>query len=271
MNAGQARHRSRDSEGGGGIAAAAPSIAVITSEANNPWRRMRRYGLLRRVRSSQMTAEARLATRQKSDFAKPANMFAAFKSPAQKYSSSVFQKSMIFFPHPARSEGTCARHERCGGMRWTRITARDERLNLRTAKSCGPGAPMPASSSRVVSGVKVARKPGHLGEREVSRKPLRRESRRCSGSPVVLPPCFLLHGVHGCDRHPAFPAPSFEGDVRKTRTQIAPRDCKVVAAILEWPILRDAACWPLLRMRAEQAVLIIAHGEERGKAARLEP
>ena len=138
MNAGQARHRSRDSEGGGGITAAAPSIAVITSEANNPWRRMRRYGLLRRVRSSQMTAEARLATRQKSDFAKPANMFAGFKSPAQKYSSSVFQKSMIFFPHPARSEGTCARHERCGGMRWTRITARDERLNLRTAKSCGP-------------------------------------------------------------------------------------------------------------------------------------
>src|SRR6202000_2656675 len=26
--------------------------------------------------------------------------------------------------------------------------------------------------------------------------------------PVVLPPCFLLHGTHGCDRHPAFPAPS---------------------------------------------------------------
>jgi hypothetical protein len=54
----------------------------------------------------------------------------------------------------------------------------------------------------------VARKPGHLGEREVSRKPSRRESRRCSGSPVVLPPCFLLHGAHGCNRHPAFPAPS---------------------------------------------------------------
>jgi len=40
-------------------------------------------------------------------------------------------------------------------------------------------------------------------------------------SPVVLPPCFLLHGTHGCDRHPAFPAPSAreEGGTRcKTRT-----------------------------------------------------
>jgi hypothetical protein len=33
--------------------------------------------------------------------------------------------------------------------------------------------------------------------------------------PVVLPPCFLLHGTHGCNRHPAFPAPSsiFEGQI----------------------------------------------------------
>jgi hypothetical protein len=92
MNAGQARHRSRDSEGGGGIAAAAPSIAVITSEANNPWRRMRRYGLLRRVRSSQMTAGARLAARQKSDFAKPANMFAAFKPPRKNIHLPFFRK-----------------------------------------------------------------------------------------------------------------------------------------------------------------------------------
>ena len=63
----------------------------------------------------------------------------------------------------------------------------------RTAKSCGPDAPTLASSFREASfpEVKVARKPGRLGEREVSCKPLRRESRRCSGSPVVLPPCFF--------------------------------------------------------------------------------
>src|SRR5690349_21396023 len=38
--------------------------------------------------------------------------------------------------------------------------------------------------------------------------PSRRESRNASVEPVVLPPCFLLHGTHGCNQHPAFPAPS---------------------------------------------------------------
>jgi hypothetical protein len=73
----------------------------------------------------------------------------------------------------------------------------------------GPGAPTLTSSFRGASSTKVtvAKGPGHRGEREVSRKPPRRESRRCSGSPVVLPRCFLLHGAHGCDRHPTFPAP----------------------------------------------------------------
>jgi len=63
----------------------------------------------------------------------------------------------------------------------------------RTVKSRGPGAPTLASSFRGASSteVTVAKKPGHRGEREVSRKPPRRESRRCSGSPVVLPPCFF--------------------------------------------------------------------------------
>src|ERR1700736_2060650 len=54
----------------------------------------------------------------------------------------------------------------------------------------------------------VAKEPGHRGEREVSRKPSRRESRMFPVEPVVLPPCFFLHGTHGCNRHPAFPAPS---------------------------------------------------------------
>jgi len=42
----------------------------------------------------------------------------------------------------------------------------------RTAKSCGPDAPTLASSSREASflGATVARKPGHRGEREISRK-----------------------------------------------------------------------------------------------------
>ena len=38
---------------------------------------------------------------------------------------------------------------------------------------------------------------GHRGEYEVSRKPLRRESRVVSGSPVVLLPCFFCTGPMG--------------------------------------------------------------------------
>jgi hypothetical protein len=41
-------------------------------------------------------------------------------------------------------------------------------------------------------------------------KPLRGESRDVSAVPVVLPPCFLLHGDYGRSRRPAFPAPSAE-------------------------------------------------------------
>src|SRR5258707_14023830 len=45
--------------------------------------------------------------------------------------------------------------------------------------------------------------------------------------PVVLPPCFLLHGTHGCNRHPAFPAPSTfsKGKVDANLGRIAPREC----------------------------------------------
>src|SRR5579871_6237043 len=97
-------------------------------------------------------------------------------------------------------------------MRWTRMMAHDGRLNARTAKSCGPDAPMLASSrprcERIVP-VKVARQPGHLGEHEVSRKTT------AQGKPALLrftcgptPVLSILHGAHGCDRHPAFPAPS---------------------------------------------------------------
>ena len=111
---------------------------------------------------------------------------------------------------PPDKRGVAHVTKRCGGMRWTWVTARDERLSSRTAKSCGPSAPTLASSSRVArfSGVKVARKPGHLGEREVNRKPSRRESRRCSGSPVVLPPCFFVARGPWVQSAPAFPAPS---------------------------------------------------------------
>ena len=51
------------------------------------------------------------------------------------------------------------------------------------------------------------KKADHRGERDISRKPLCRESRMqpvtCGPTPVLF-----LHGTHGCIGHPAFPAPS---------------------------------------------------------------
>ncbi len=67
--------------------------------------------------------------------------------------------------------------------------SQDERHSLRTAKSCGPGAPMQAPSlakMRVprISPATVANKLVHRGEPEVSCKPLRRECRVVSAEPV---------------------------------------------------------------------------------------
>jgi hypothetical protein len=99
----------------------------------------------------------------------------------------------------------------------------------RTAKSCGPDAPTLASSFREASfpEVKVARKPGRLGEHEVSRKPLRRESRCCSGSPVVLPPClFHCTGPMGAIGTRLSLRPRLDGGESQARLgHVVPRGC----------------------------------------------
>ena len=65
--------------------------------------------------------------------------------------------------------------------------ATDERATLRTAKSCGPDAPTLASSSWEVGflGARVARKPGHPGERGISRKTIACGNAGCPGELVV--------------------------------------------------------------------------------------
>ncbi len=111
--------------------------------------------------------------------------------------------------HPIR--GACARHERCGGMRWTRVRAEDERLNARTAKACGPDPPMPGSTPGQKPGGRWQRSPAHRGERAISRKPLRRGCRlfrlpcRCLRAQSAL---SFARKARGCGQHPAFPAPS---------------------------------------------------------------
>src|ERR1700692_2337583 len=87
--------------------------------------------------------------------------------------------------HPARSEGRTRRHERWCGIQWTRAATQDERRELRTAKSCGPDAPTLASSSRSNPLATVARKPGHRGEHDISRKTIVQGRSGELGEPVA--------------------------------------------------------------------------------------
>jgi hypothetical protein len=66
---------------------------------------------------------------------------------------------------------------------------------MRTAKSCGSDAPMPASSLRSEAQATVSKKLGHRGEHEVSRKTIARGMPGRSGVTVVttLVCLFFLH------------------------------------------------------------------------------
>src|ERR1700742_5213695 len=112
-----------------------------------------RYRLERTAPSPTRRAKGGLAKRNPDARPCPSTRRANHQNPvhplAKKHSASVVgQISAIGSPRLTREEGRCARHERCGGMRWTRVLATDERLNLRTAKSCGPDAPTLALSWR---------------------------------------------------------------------------------------------------------------------------
>src|SRR5438093_5920427 len=66
----------------------------------------------------------------------------------------------------------------------------------RTAKSCGSDAPMLASSLREEAQATVSNKPGHRGEREVSRKTIARGvpgDFRCDRGDYARVLCFISH------------------------------------------------------------------------------
>src|SRR6478672_21331 len=92
----------------------------------------------------------------------------------------------------------------------------------RTAKSCRSDAPGPASSLREDAQATVSNKPGHRGEREVSRKTIARGMPGDFGVTVVtMLVCFLFR-TRGCGRieRPAFPAPSdFSGAGIKSKAR----------------------------------------------------
>src|SRR5258706_13917467 len=99
---------------------------------------------------------------------------------------------------------------------------------MRTAKSCGSDAPGLASSLREEAQATVSNKPGHRGEREVSRKTIARGMPGETGVTVVTTLVCLFFYTRGCGRieRPAFPAPSDlqkAGRCWKTRAKRAAR------------------------------------------------
>src|SRR5260370_27511109 len=98
----------------------------------------------------------------------------------------------------------------------------------RTAKSCGSDAPMLASSLREEAQATVSNKPGHRGEREVSRKTIARGMPGETGVTVVtILVCFFIsHARLRAHRAPGIPcALCFLGAVGfcKTRAHRAAR------------------------------------------------
>jgi len=161
-----------------------------------------------------------------------------FRSSSQARESKIFRFTRranhhykLAPSHPMRGAAR-DRHERavgCGG----REACERRAQAVRTAKPCGPGAPTLASSSQEAkfSRAMVARKPGHQGERGVSRKPPRREGRIASAEPVCSCAFFVCLGTRdrGCSAHPVFPAPSWFLGRRSTHSPGASRRGNAVA------------------------------------------
>jgi hypothetical protein len=90
-----------------------------------------------------------------------------------------------------------------GGMRWTRRLRTTNASWSRTAKSCGPGAAVLASSFAKISRSDGGKKAVHRGEPEVSRKPSRRESRVVPAHLWSFPLCIAHNARHRGPRVPA--------------------------------------------------------------------
>jgi hypothetical protein len=101
----------------------------------------------------------------------------------------------------------------CDGRFGVRRFLRRTKTSRRTAKSCGPGAAMLASSLRSYPQVTVANKPAHRGEHEVSRKAIAQGMSECLRCPVcscALSLRYLAHETAGAARTRHSLRPLFE-------------------------------------------------------------
>ena len=156
--------------------------------------------------------------------------------------------------------------------------AKDDRKRSRTAKSCGPDAPMAGvkflGSSRFLGMTVTNKLWSHRGEHEISCKTIAQEGRSVSAEPVcscVPSTCILAHETAGaaCTRSSlrplSFGANEFaklgrnvsrEGGVSRSRRPglaTGPTLCPIVSAV-EWtPFdIADAGCYGSPRSQGRQ-------------------
>jgi hypothetical protein len=119
------------------------------------------------------------------------------------------------------------------GMRWT-LWSRETSAPMRTAKSCGPGAPTLALSFRrdtIPAKVTGAKEPGPRGEHEVTVKTIAQGRPDDPAPPVATTVCFLpMHTGRGCELAPGLPCALLFSRVVCTtaRALSAPRECACV-------------------------------------------
>jgi len=81
------------------------------------------------------------SVRAQAIFTNEINPVCPVQSLAWKYFPSVFQKIWLSLPHPVPARGALRdRHERWARDAMDASRPPDERLMMRTAKACGPGA-----------------------------------------------------------------------------------------------------------------------------------
>src|SRR5882762_10281687 len=114
----------------------------------------------------------------------------------------------------------------------------------RTAKSRGPGAPMQALRPWIRTTGDGGNQAWSPGRSRISRNTIVQGMPAVAVYPWLLTPVlFFCTGGHGCNAHPAFPAPSVvrAGHLGSKLARNRRRDREAVATILSRPILRDAA------------------------------
>ena len=170
------------------------------------------------------------------NFASGANSIGRSRSPGKNISISDFMNPCSAASVPRRQEGRTRRHERgaeCGG----RGDAVRRAASSLTVKSCGPGAPMHAPSSCETPKVAHGRRWQelvHRGEREVSRKPSRREGRcdpacTCGSCACAIVFCARPR-VHAATRPSLRPPFDGEGKSDDKARATKPRECGRVSS-----------------------------------------